>query len=177
MAAPTSLTYQYTDTDGIKAILSENGMNLRLDDSADGTVQAGELAVLTDSIINEATDEVNGYLLRRYRAVNLMNSWKVRRVTSVIACVMLCRRRGNSVPEDLMDEYDRVLDWLEAVHDNDKNVAGIQEIEATQPIMSNVSLDDRFRTRRLRVQRSISSRDPATIPQAVDYRSEYYPER
>lgn len=167
---PAALDYLYTSTTEVNAVLSSTGTDLRLDDDQGGTVDVTEAAVLSTTIVNEATAEVNDYLFQRYAPIKLNDSWSCRRATSIIAAVWVCQRRGNPVPASLEKEYERVIAKLEQIRDHILDIGGIAERESDQIGVSNVTIDSNYDVKQIRVQRSISDRTPTNSPGPQSWR-------
>lgn len=173
MSLPTALTYQYTSSEEIVALASQFAVNTRLDDNDDVAVQATELVRLTTNIVNYATSEINLFVGERYTMAALAESWFIHHAATVRGAVFLCQRRFNSVPESLEDEWVRIERLLQRIHDHKLSLADIPELESDQPIMSNVTIDDRYRVRRIRVQRPISDNRQSPYPQRNHWPSEF----
>lgn len=173
MSVPAQLEYLYTDQAEINDLLSENGVNLRLDDDDDAAVDADELVRITPRIVNKATARCNLYLLERYDANQLADSWMVHHWATVIGAYMVCQRRGNVIPESLQQEYDQCIEEMQAVKDGDMSLGDVPQRESDQPTFSNVTIDDRYRVRRVRVQRPISEQSPSAIPQNIHHPSSF----
>tara|TARA_R110002020_G_scaffold62712_4_gene167501 strand:+ start:101 stop:634 length:534 start_codon:yes stop_codon:yes gene_type:complete len=142
------LSYAYTSEAEIKRILSSSGFDLRLDDLSN------DLDTVTD-LINEATDLVNFYCGLHYDESDLEGSTLVRRWTTWIACYLLSQRRGN--PAIFADRMGEVLALLEEVARHDRILPRLPTREDLTPAMSNVHIDDKFRTHKIRVHPTIST--------------------
>lgn len=167
---PTALEYLYTTRADIDALLSSDGVDLRLDDNAGGSVSATELAYLTTQGINYATDRVNNYLMGRYAPVNLYASWTVADWTTILAARWLCSRRGNDVPKSLERMYKETVEEMEEVRTGAMALAAIEEYVINAPAWSNVRVTPHSRMKRLRVERPLSERTaPGFSRRNVDY--------
>lgn len=172
MANPTALTVLYTSADEINDILSENAVELRLDDDDSESIDVDEQLRLTH-ILSKATAKCNLYLLERYAATQLADSWQVHHWASVIGARLLCLRRANPVPESLEAEYDEAIEEMSMVKANELSLGDIPQRENDQMAFSNTTVDQRYQTRRVRVQRPISDRSPTSIPQNRHWPSEF----
>lgn len=172
MAAPSALTYQYTSRTEIQDLLSYSGVKLRLGDDGSDSLSSAELARVVNAV-NIATAKCNLYLLERYDASHLNDSWIVHHWATVIAARWLCKRRGNPVPESIEDEYEEIIEELTAVKQGEMSLGDVPQREADQPTWSNVTVDDRYRVKRIRVQRPISEQSPSAIPPHRHYPSDY----
>lgn len=174
MALPTELTYLYTSYDEVCDLASSNGVQLRLDDDQSGTLTNAETERLSIQGVNKATAKCNLYLLERYTAIQLKESWQVHEWATTYAAVWLCRRRFNSVPKSLMDAWADALEEMQAVHDREMSLGDIAETESDQPTLSNMTLDGRYHLKQQRVQRPISSKRSTPLPQANHIPSDVY---
>ena len=143
-----TLAYTYTSEDEIVRILSTSGVNLRVDDLDDTTV-------LMTEIVNEATDMINYYCGLNYAEFDLNNSVLVRRWASWIGCYLLSQRRGN--PAMFEDRMAEVIALLEEITRHDRIIPRLPTREDLTPAMSNLHIDDRFRTHKIRVHPTIST--------------------
>jgi len=144
----SSLSYAYTSEAEIKRVISTSGFDLRVDDLAD------TLDAITD-IVEEATDMVNFYCGLHYNESDLETSPLVRRWTTWVACYLLSQRRGN--PAIFADRMGEVLALLEEVSRHDRIIPRLPTREDLTPAMSNVHIDDKFRTHKIRVHPTIST--------------------
>ena len=145
----TSTLYSaYTSEAEIKRILSTPGFDLRVDDLAN------TLEVITD-VVEEATDLVNFYCALNYNESDLETSPLVRRWATWIACYLLSQSRGN--PALFVDRMGEVLALLEEVSKHDRIIPRLPTREDLTPAMSNVHIDDKFRTHKIRVHHTIST--------------------
>lgn len=147
--------YLYCTVGDTEAILSVDGVALRLDDTTFGAPTAAERAYLSDIIIPWATSRVNIYLLGRYGAVQLSESYVANDCTAIIATRRLCQRRGNPVPETIMELYKEVMELLVAIKANTLSLEDVPERTSGSIAWSNVH-HSRHTLRRNRVQRPIS---------------------
>lgn len=172
--APVAPTYTYTDREHMNSMLSAEGVDLRLDDDADGTVEAEELAYLTDRIISTATEKINYYLSARYAPIQLKDSYWVWEVCTVVASRMLCARRGNPVPESLELLWDEAKEELNLIRQNKAQVPRVKRRETSAPAWSNMVVNQRYYFRKIRVQRGISEKSTTQYPQDRDRSSENF---
>ena len=149
--AVETLAYRYTSQDEVERLFSTIGVSLRVADLG-GTNRTTYWTEVTE----EATDIVNQYVLLYYDADDLANSRWVRYHATWIALVLLCRRRGNQVPQGIMDRYNEIIADLEMVRDGKMQIPRVPTTFNNLPSMSNMRVDDRFYTRKLRVNPNIS---------------------
>lgn len=173
MSLPTALAYLCTSADEITDLLSSEGVEVRLDDDDDDFVNGAESARLSTGIINYATSRVNLFLGERYTPADLVTSWQVHDWATIIGAVKLCRRRGNPVPKTLLRDYNAATEEMQMVRDHDLSLSDIGEIESSQPSMSNMTMDRRYRARPLRKQKALSTPRQSPIPSHIHYPTEY----
>jgi phage gp36-like protein len=148
-----------TQTD-VEALLSEDGVDASLDDNQDGQVDA-DADPWMSSMIEKATSDVNLYLLQRYTVAALAASAWVKWVTATFAAVGLRKRRGNPAPQSLLDDAERYLENLKAIATGAMALPGDTGLAAPQfdtgPTVSNMTVDRRYRRRKVRVVESTST--------------------
>ena len=167
------LEYLYCTPSNLDAILSPEGVNLRLDDDGAGTVSDDELDHMTYEAINQATAEVNLYCLPRYDASAIATSWNANRWTLAIAAAWLCTRRGNGVPKSIQAMCDRAYKQMELILEG-KMPLDVGSRNPDWPAWSNVIVRPEYQQSKIRVQRSISEQTPVTqYKRKKDWASEY----
>lgn len=147
-----SLTYTYTSQNEIERILSNSGVQLRIRD-LNGTNSSDYWAEL----IAEATDVVNQWVDGFYDYDDLADNQWVRRHATWIALTLLCRRRANPVPDSILERYEEVLEDLRNVKMGVIQIPRLPTRSDMTPAMSNLRVDDRYYSRKLRVNPSISA--------------------
>lgn len=178
---PAALGTLFCSAADVATLLSQLGVDARLDDDASGTVSAGELAFLT-TLLSYATERVKFYCCPHYDAADLATSWLVNEWATIIATHRLCLRRVNPVPDSVRDLMfgtpetdDRgVLGDLKAVQSQAAQIPDIGYRTVPWPAWSNVTVDPRYRVRQIRVQRPISERTVPNYSQAVDHAAEFF---
>lgn len=144
----TALTDTYTSETEIERLITETGGSLRMDDLSDD-------ADMWQEIVEEATDVVNQYAEGRYESSNMkLSSW-VRRRATWIGAYLLSQRRGN--PSQFNQRYQEILDELKAVAAGQISIPRLPIREELTPAHSNLVIDDRFHSRKIRVQRNTST--------------------
>lgn len=146
-----SLAFTYTSREEIVRIFGNNGVNLRGDDLRNAS---GEAAMMGE-IIGESTEMINFYCGMNYDEIDLSDSYLVRRWATWIACHLLSQRRGN--PAMFVDKYEETLRLLEEVYKFNRIIPRLPTREDLTPAMSNLHIDDRFRTHKIRVHPTIST--------------------
>lgn len=178
--APAAQLNLYCDDSDLAGLLSQLGVDARLDDDASATRDAGEDDVLR--LCREwATAQVKMYCLPHYDDSELARSWVVNWWATVLAAHQLCSRRLNQVPDSIRallfgsGGADRgVMGELRDVHADRLKVPECRRRNPDDaPAWSNVVVDPRYRMRQARVQRPISERTPTQYPQTIDWPSEH----
>lgn len=157
---PTALTTLYVTQDDMEALLSSEGVDLRLDDNADGSVSAAELDRLTTQARNYATAQVNRFLTGRYDAADLATSWVINEWATYLACNWLSRRRGN--PGLFKAEVEEAIKDMKEIRSGASNLEDIPARNPAWPTWSNVRVDQNYRLRKIRVERPLSEREPTS---------------
>ena len=147
--AVETLTYVYTSRAEIERIFSEGGVSLRVDDLG------VDEALMLDEVIGEATDMINFYCSMNYDEIELESSYLVHRWATWMACYLLSQRRGN--PSLFADKYEETIALLEEVYKHIRIIPRLATRENLTPAMSNIHIDDRFRTHKIRVHPTIST--------------------
>jgi hypothetical protein len=179
---PTAQTLLYCSDEDVKGLMSALGVLLRLDDDQSGVAEADETSRLRQAR-EYATARVKFYCLIHYDDAKLASSWLVNDWATTIACYWLSARRGNPIPESLLQLYQGadgkggVLGDLEAVRKKELVIPDIAFRNVDWPAWSNVHVDPRYRVRQIRVQRLISEKTPTQYPQTVDISAERTLER
>ncbi len=168
------MSHVYCDQDDVAMILSADGQTARLDDDATGTLSATESGYLTRAI-RWATARCNLYLLSKYAASDLANSWIVSQWCSIIAAYFVSCRRGNPSASSLKDLYEEALEDLEMIRSGEANLPDTGLRSAAWPAWSNVRV---FLTglRRVRVEQPLSETrggKPTEYTQHVDRSADY----
>ncbi len=146
-----TLTYTYTTQAEIERLISAAGASLRTDDDQDGSPESG----VWQDVIDEATDTINFYCESHYEPVDLTDNLWVRRSATLIGAYLLCQRRGD--PGLYHDRYAKVIEMLEKVAFGRMQIPRLQTKEDFSPAASNLRVDHRFGTRKIRVQRQTST--------------------
>ncbi len=168
----------YCTDDDIVFLLSELGVDARLDDDGDGSLSVGEQAFLLQAR-NYATARVKFYCQVHYDDADLATSWLVNEWATIIAAHRICVRRVNPVPDSIhallfgTGDPDRgVMGDLLDVRDQKAQIPDIGYRHVPWPAWSNVTVDPRYRLKQIRVQRPISERTPTEYSQSIDWSSE-----
>jgi hypothetical protein len=146
-----TLTYTYTSQDEISRLISIAGTNLRISDLT--STMKTEYWV---ELIAEATDVINQYCIWKYDAADMADNRWVRSRATWIALVLLCRRRGNDVPKSVLARYNEIMEELQKVHDYLLEIPRLNTSSENTPSMSNIHVDPRYTSRKIRVNPNIS---------------------
>ncbi len=138
----------YTSREEIEDIWSTLGVDLRLDDDDDGTVSTIEETYL-ERCMEEATDEINGYLAGTYEVSVMVDVRRIRRFASYLASEILSRRRGN--PGVFCDDAESIRETLEALRDGQQILPDVPKRDQMLPMVSNYTIDRRHVGEKLRV--------------------------
>lgn len=168
---PTALATLYCDEQDIRDILSEEGVDLRVDDDDDGAVNETEQLMITKAL-NQAAAKVNQYCVRFYTPAVLATSWTVHEWASNIAARELCKRRGNPVPTSIEKEYEDTIEDMKAVAAGEP-IEDLVPRHQKGPRFSNGRVDTTYGVRKWRVQRPLSSPQAPERAQNVDYYAEW----
>jgi hypothetical protein len=148
LGAPT-LNVVYCSISEIEAIYSIFGVNARLDDDQDGY---GEVNV--GAIIEQATSMMNRYLLKRYGVTAIAATTWAKWCCATLGAVLIARRRGNDVPQSILDERDDYLEALKAIGNGQEDLIADDGPASTAydetPTVSNLTVDGRFTRQKVR---------------------------
>lgn len=138
----------YTSRAEMESIWSTLGVDNRLDDDDDGLVGSAEEDDLL-RVMEEATDEVNGYLGGTYSLVTLGEVRRIRRMASYLACHFLSERRGN-LPS-YCQKVEDIRETLQRIRDGKIVLPGVPKAHEFLPGVSNYTVDRRHGHQKLRV--------------------------
>lgn len=172
----------YTTRAKLEAYWSQYGVDVRLDDGADGEVSVAEESQL-DTIISHASAIVGSWLSRRYSSLAIGGAnpptttpASVEFMTNVIACYRLGRRRDNPVSEALAEDYRTVMEWLKALAENAGDLIDVSDGGNDAPFMSNVRIDGSFPRSVVRVvtTTSVGGAPASGVLRAAEYNWFYW---
>lgn len=163
--------YYYCDPGDIQRRLSVENTILRTEDVGPGAVIA-EAGAYEDAIW-DATETINLYCFQHYDPGALQKSMWVNRRATDLAVYLLSCRRGNSPSSSMEMRYNQAIQWLDKIHMGLFELPGVPMRFTSAPSWSNVRVDQRYNTFRLRVETSISDSSPAPYQQAIDWNSLY----
>lgn len=124
--------------------------------------------VLDDSI-EQASGEILLYLANRYDPDALTESILVRRWATVGAAFYLCQTRNNPPPESLAGQWERLIadpdGIIPKIGRGALRLAGVEMRYDSRPAFSNLRVDRRWPTSKVRVTRVNSSDAPTELTQ------------
>lgn len=168
---PYSTTIYYCDPGDIQRRLSTESIKLKIEDYGKSAT-AGESGSIDDAIW-DATEIINFYCFVHYQPGDLAKSLWVNRRATDLAVYILAKRRGNVPTSSMTESYKQSLDWLEKVHLGTYEIPNVPFRHTLAPSFSNLRVDFRYSTYRLRVERTISDKSPAPYGQQIDLVAEY----
>jgi phage gp36-like protein len=152
------MTLAYTDQPHIEFILKRLGLQAQLAQlDTTNPVEPNDVAYA----ITRASTLIDYYLVPRYDpTLALLNNDFVVWSATIIACVQIVRR-DNAVQSGLQQDYDETIDRLKAIQSGKPGC----ELPLGSPRSelgawhSNLRVDQRFATRKIRVSEATSSND------------------
>lgn len=133
------------------------------------------LAGLMAKACQIGTGKVKDYCCCRYNDDDLYNNSTEKGAAFRWACAVavrwLSKRLFQSAPEGSQQDYEEAMEELKMVQNSVLNIADIGTRTSGWPFMSNVTIDDRYTYRKVRVEPVISEGTPTQFAQSVDYNS------
>lgn len=164
-------TIYYCDPGDLQRRLSILGIQLRTQDyNISGN--SGEAGVIEDAIW-DATETINYYCSHIYDAAHMVKSFWVNRRCTDIAVYILEMRRGIMPSSAITLAYKQAIDWLEHILNGTVDLPGVPMHWTAAPAWSNIRIDQRYSTFRIRVETPISDSSSAPYGQSVDWNSEF----
>lgn len=167
----------YCTSDEVESVLSENGVLWAVDDDRSGTTSAGESGFIDDAL-ERATVIINQYVAMIYSLPSLLTNTWTKWACAVLAAQKLCRRHGNGSPDGLTLDCEEVFAFLELVRKGQAVIPADGEADALPLatnaglVMSNLRIDQRFPTAKVRVVQRISTGPSASrLRRYFDYQS------
>lgn len=169
-----SLSYTYTSETDIDTLLSVVGHDTRLDDDGYGAPDSTESGYRT-TIIAWATGRCNFYLLSKYAASELSESWIVNDWCTIVAAYMISCRRGNPPSGALKEMYDQAIEDMKLIQRGEVVLPDTALRNAGWPAWSNITIESSQRLRKARVQRRLSESRSGGVDydQAVSRHADY----
>lgn len=146
----------FCDIDDVEVLWSEFGVDERLTDEAGGT----EVVGLAASCLEKATTLIMQKLAQRYALSDLQASSWVKWCCATLAAEFIGLRRGNPVPQSIVEEANRYREDLQEIHDLQVNLIGddglplparaIAGSSGHLPAVSNIRIDGRYQNAKVR---------------------------
>lgn len=160
----TLLSTVFTTSTEIGRKIGTQGMTDLADHDGNGIADTDVI----DDAVNQATEEISLTAGQRYATANLAASNLIRRWATTLACCFMFTNRGNPVPMSLQAEFDRIMDRLEQLRSGSMTLTGVALIGDLRPCMSNRTVDRRYATRTVRVQKRNSTDAPSKLSRHYD---------
>ncbi len=116
----------YCGLSHMRAMLSTEGVDLAIDD---------DLSSWRDAA-NEASRQIDGYLLGRYAESSMEDSEWVIYATRTLACWLVTTRRGNPAPAGVQARYEKYIEDLQKATEGKFLVPGLSPRRAGVPTIS-----------------------------------------
>lgn len=124
---------------------------------------------VVDDAIDRASGEILLFLANRYDPDVLAESSLVRRWATVGAACYLCQTRNNPPPESLVGQWEQLIadpdGIIPKIGLGKLRLAGVQMRYDSRPAFSNLRVDRRWPTSKVRVTKVNSSDAPTTLTQ------------
>jgi hypothetical protein len=101
--------------------------------------------------IDTASSDICLMLSRRYTPQQLQQSIMIRRWAAVYACRTLCQRRGNGVPQSVLDRVSEIDEHVERLMTYRSDLPDVTDSNVRTPSVVTLRVDNRFYVDRLRV--------------------------
>lgn len=175
MAAVSDFTTSagvYCTMGDVEAVLSTEGLTLRMDDDEGGTATDAEIEKSYTVFARWAAARIRMYLGGRYDEAELARSWAVNEFASILTAKRCCMRRGNPVPESIKEAFDETMELLKGIKANEMALEDVPERTSNSPSYRNIR-HSRHTLRRNRVERPISEQTPSQRPVVPDLAADY----
>jgi hypothetical protein len=157
-----AITWTYCEPDDVKAYIGSIAADAFTAHDARGT----NTAIL--DCIQQATDEMNLFLLRRYSETALRSVRMLKRWCVVWSACFVFERRGNPVPDRMVAEFQRIEKALNEIATGKLFMPGIPQASPTVPSLSNMVIDRRYPRSQPRVVTQNSSNWPLSRNRKVE---------
>ncbi len=154
-------TIVYCSIAELQRFMSTNATTDFADHDADGSADTDVL----EDCINQGTDEIDLYARQQHTQAQLATSTLINKWCIVMSARFLQERRMNVVSESIVVQWDRIIELLEKVADNRRQLPGLAKRDDMRPTWSNLKVDRRFRHSKIRVTRTNSSSAPTKLTQ------------
>jgi hypothetical protein len=166
----TTAAAVYCTQGDVEAVLSVEGLSLRMDDDQSGTVVDPEANF--NVFARWAGGRIKMYLGGRYDDAELARSWAVNEFASIMVAKRYCMRRGNPVPDSIKEAFDETMELLKEIKANQMSLEDVPERTSNSPSYRNIR-HSRHTLRRNRVERPISEKTPPQGSIVVDLAADY----
>lgn len=160
----------YCSLSDVQFVLSSFGVEARANDADEpitfDTDEVAASAATVASAIEKATVDMNLYLFQNYTLAACRDATWCKWCDAIFAAVELCRRRGNTIPQALLDEYNRYLEALKQIASGALALPSDSGLEAPQfdmaAVVTNFTVDSRYpaKIRRVRATSTTSPQAP-----------------
>jgi hypothetical protein len=118
-----------------------------------------------------ATARVKMYCANRYDDSQLCKSWSVNNWATIIASRWVSKRRAQSAPSGLAEDYEEAMKELNLVRQGSLCIEDIGTRTSGWPFITNSTIDVRYDIVKARVQPLLSEGTPTQYGQYVDWNS------
>ena len=151
----------YCSVAELQRFLSTNAVTDFADHDADGSADTD----VVEDCINQATDEIDMYARQQYTPAVLATSTLITRWCVVMSARFLQERRGNTVSGSIEVQWDRIMENLEKVSKSRLQLPGLAKRADLRSTWSNLDIDRRYHSRKIRVDKRSSSTAPTVLTQ------------
>ncbi len=127
MTVATNPANQYCDINDVRDVLSQQGVQLAVDDDPPST---------WGRVLDKAGNRIDSFLFKRYDPDQLILSDLVRDWAAGLAAYYLRIRRGNPVPDGIAALYQEIMEGLKEVRSALTDIPGIAPRCANAPGLS-----------------------------------------
>lgn len=157
------LATTYCSVADVKRLFSSAGVDAYADHDGDSSADTD----VVEDCINQATEEIDAYARQRYTQSGLSGSTLINRWCTTLAVYFLCMRRGNTIPDAIATETERILDpdkgLLSRLAAGNYHLPGVAMRADMRPSWSNLRIDRRYPRSKTRVTRTNSSDSPTKL--------------
>lgn len=150
----------YTTVPLMERYLSPFGVEAFADHDNDGVADDDVI----DDVLGETTRMITNILCPRYDSEQLTGNDSITDIATVIACRLLCLRRGNPPPDSLEMRYQELMKYLEALASGAQKICGLRSKPGGTPVWSNLTVIRGYGDTKHRVIRGSSSTNQSALP-------------
>lgn len=166
MASPWSTQADIETLVGLQAVIQASN-----DSDSAGDVNETNL----NAAISRADTRIKFAISKKYdtSAIDSGNDW-IRWCSATLATAALFRRRGNPIPPGIEDDLKEFERQLQLISEGNGEIPDYVPRVEPGLAMSNVRIDPRYQTSKIRVQQTISAgQQTSQKPRRTDYNSQY----